>query len=102
MADFARQLGLAETSVSEDSSTFVTEDGSVIEFCGPAYPVPEHLFEHQDTVIGFQVDDVSAAVDHLEGSGVQLVGDITDGGPVRFQHVRAPDGQIYGLIEVVN
>jgi catechol 2,3-dioxygenase-like lactoylglutathione lyase family enzyme len=98
MAGFAQALGLASLLTTSDSAMFAAEDGGVVEFCGPSYPAPEHLFAAQDTVIGFEVDDLDETVRKLGDAGVELVGDRGAAGAVIFQHVRGPDGRIYGLI----
>jgi hypothetical protein len=98
MARFARSLGLAPIDEGA-TTTFVAADGAVIEFCGPDHPVPGHLFERQDVVWGVRVDDAAAARDELAAAGVELVGDLGHAGAVRYQHVRGPDGRVYGVIQ---
>jgi hypothetical protein len=97
MARFVRTLGL--TQVAPGSHMFTTADGGVVEICGPDYPAPPHLFAAQDVVLGVLVDDAAATRRELAESGIELVGDLTDAGPVIYQHVRAPDGRIYGIIQ---
>jgi hypothetical protein len=76
-----------------------TPRGEVVEFCLPGADVPSHLFEHQDTVIGFAVTDLEAVVATLSEAGFAAVNAPVDAGPVRFQHVRSTRGQVYGLIQ---
>lgn len=98
MARFVRALGLTQLSPSAPHM-FTTADGAVVEICGPDYPAPPHLFAAQDVVLGVLVDDAAATREELAASGFELVGELTDAGPVIYQHVRAPDGRIYGMIQ---
>ncbi len=99
MARFARTIGLAPVS-PELPQVFTAADGAVVEFCGPDDPAPPHLFAAQDVALGVLIDDVGTARDELRADGFELIGDVTDAGPVTYQHVRAPDGRIYGLIQL--
>lgn len=98
MARFVRTLGLTQLGPGAPHM-FTTEDGAVVEICGPDDPAPPHLFVAQDLVLGVRVDNAGATREALAASGFELVGELTDAGPVIYQHVRAPDGRIYGIIQ---
>jgi predicted enzyme related to lactoylglutathione lyase len=90
-------LGLTAEHAGNDMWAFRLPDGSVAEVFGPS------LNEHLTTgpVPEFQVDDVEAATEELRRAGVEIVF-----GPQRSEeaglawtHFRAPDGNVYGVIE---
>jgi predicted enzyme related to lactoylglutathione lyase len=90
-------LGLTAEHVGNDMWAFRLPDGGVAEVFGPS------LNDHLTTgpVPEFQVDDVEAATEELRRSGVEIVF-----GPQRSEeaglawtHFRAPDGNVYGVIE---
>jgi glyoxylase I family protein len=98
MADFLeRVLGLRPTHSGDDMWAFELPDGSIAEVFGPSQN------EHFTTgpVAEFLVEDVAAATEELRAAGVPIVF-----GPVRsdeaglaWTHFRAPDGNVYGVIE---
>ena len=90
-------LGLTAEHAGNDMWAFRLPDGGVAEVFGPS------LNEHLTTgpVPEFQVDDVEAATEELRRAGVEIVF-----GPQRSEeaglawtHFRAPDGNVYGVIE---
>ena len=90
-------LGLTAEHAGDDMWAFRLPDGSVAEVFGPS------LNDHLTTgpVPEYQVDDVEAATEELRRSGVEIVF-----GPQRSEeaglawtHFRAPDGNVYGVIE---
>jgi catechol 2,3-dioxygenase-like lactoylglutathione lyase family enzyme len=96
-AFFEHVLGLEPTHSGDDMWAFRLPDGSVAEVFGSS------LNEHLTTgpVAEFQVEDVEAATQELRRAGVQIVF-----GPQRSEeaglawtHFRAPDGNVYGVIE---
>ena len=96
-AFFEHVLGLEPTHGGGDTWAFRLPDGSVAEVFGPSFN--EHLTT--GPVVEFQVDDVEAATEELRRAGVEIAF-----GPERSQeaglawtHVRAPDGNVYGVIE---
>jgi hypothetical protein len=101
--DSARSFGVAlGLSVMVDTPTQLmmqAPDGGVVEFCSTDYAGPAHLFERHDMVFGFAVTDIVADGSRLTDAGFESVTEITDGGPVMFQHFRGPDGRNYGLIQ---
>src|SRR5215218_6947429 len=76
----------------------------------PALQLPEGVFfgefargdqahEHFSTgpVVGFAVEDLTAAVRELEAAGVELLGGQMDERGGGWRHFRAPDGNVYEL-----
>jgi catechol 2,3-dioxygenase-like lactoylglutathione lyase family enzyme len=51
--------------------------------------------------LGFLVDDVDAAAAQLRAAGIETDGEISANSRQRYVHFRAPDGQLYELIEQV-
>jgi len=49
--------------------------------------------------IGFLVGDIEAAVHELRALGVEVDEEISGNGRERYVHFRAPDGQLYELVE---
>ena len=98
MADFfERVLGLRPAHGGDDMSAFRLPEGGLAEVFGPSRN------EHFTTgpVVEFVVKDVDAATEELRAAGVPIVF-----GPVRaddvglaWAHFRAPDGNVYGVIE---
>ena len=89
-------LGLATSQEGADFSAFQLPDGGTFEVFGPRDR--DHAHFSTGPVIGFVVDDLSAAVRELEAAGVELLGgqvdERTGGG---WRHFRAPDGNVYEL-----
>jgi catechol 2,3-dioxygenase-like lactoylglutathione lyase family enzyme len=52
--------------------------------------------------LGFLVDDVEAASAELRAAGIETDEEISANARQRYVHFRAPDGQLYELIEQVN
>ena len=50
--------------------------------------------------IGFLVDDVDAAVQELRDAGADVDDDVSGNARERYVHFRAPDGQLYELVEL--
>ena len=96
---FGLALGLSVLVDSPTQLMLQTPDGGVVEFCSSAYEGPEHLFARQNTVFGFGSIDIESDGSKLAAAGFEPVTDITDGGPVLFQHFLGPDGRNYGLIQ---
>jgi catechol 2,3-dioxygenase-like lactoylglutathione lyase family enzyme len=90
-------LGLEPIHGDDDMWAFRLPDGSLAEVFGPSLnshlttgPVPE-----------FQVDDVEAATEELRGAGIEIVFGPERSGEagLAWTHFRAPDGNVYGVIE---
>jgi len=90
-------LGLTAEHAGNDMWAFRLPDGSVAEVFGPS------LNEHLTTgpVPEFQVDDVEAATEELRRAGVEIVfgPQRSEGAGLAWTHFRAPDGNVYGVIE---
>jgi catechol 2,3-dioxygenase-like lactoylglutathione lyase family enzyme len=99
MADFFEHvLGLEPTHSGDDMWAFRLPDGGIAEVFGPSQN------DHYPTgpVVEFLVEDVAAATEELRAAGVPILL-----GPVRsdevgltWTHFRAPDGNVYGVIEM--
>jgi hypothetical protein len=99
MADlFERVLGLTPTHSGDDMWAFELPDGSIAEVFGPSQN------DHFTTgpVAEFQVEDLAAATEELRAAGVPiLLGPVrSDEAGLAWTHFRAPDGNIYGVIEM--
>ena len=95
---FERTLALRPMHGGDDMWAFRLPDGSIAEVFGPSQN------DHATTgpVVEFLVEDVVAATEELRAAGVPIVL-----GPVRadevglaWTHFRAPDGNLYGVIEI--
>jgi catechol 2,3-dioxygenase-like lactoylglutathione lyase family enzyme len=95
---FERTLELRPMHGGDDMWAFRLPDGSIAEVFGPSQN------DHATTgpVVEFLVEDVEAATEELRAAGLPIVV-----GPVRSEevgltwtHFRAPDGNLYGVIEI--
>jgi catechol 2,3-dioxygenase-like lactoylglutathione lyase family enzyme len=85
-------LGLKLVHTETDSWIFELPDGQHAEVFGGSYPGKEHFAT--DSVVGFAVLDLPAAVDELSRAGVELPG---EPGPT-WQNFRGRDGNVYELV----
>ena len=94
MSQFARDvLGLVPSPISRPETDFFDlPDGSML-----AVKEPWDL-DPAERSVGFLVDDVEAAAAELNAAGV-LTDELNSNGRQRYVHFRAPDGQLYELIE---
>jgi hypothetical protein len=97
--NFGSALGLSVLMETPTQIMMQTPDGGVVEFCSSEYEGPQHLFARQNTVFGFAVTDIVADGAKLIEAGFAAIIEVTDGGPVLFQHFLGPDGRNYGLIQ---
>ncbi len=65
---------------------------------GSSFGVVQVPEEMATRTIGFQVDDLDAAVEELQAKGIE-VGDIGSNQLGRYIHFTAPDGRLYELVE---
>lgn len=49
--------------------------------------------------MGFLVDDIDVAVQELRVAGAEVDDEISGNARERYVHFRAPDGQLYELVE---
>jgi catechol 2,3-dioxygenase-like lactoylglutathione lyase family enzyme len=98
MAEFLeRVLGLRPVHRGDDMWAFELPDGSLVEVFGPS--LNDHL--RTGPVAEFQVDDVEDATEQLRSAGVEIVfgPERSEEAGLAWTHFRAPDGNIYGVIE---
>ncbi len=95
MAAFARDvLGLAPAHVAGvEADLFDLPDGSSFAV---AFPQGMGATERS---LGFLVDDIETAVQELRAAGAEVDADISGNARERYVHFRAPDGQLYELVE---
>jgi glyoxylase I family protein len=92
MRSFVQEvLGLAPRE-DERATFFDLPDGSSFAVTEPADLDPG------ERTVGLLVTDVVAAAGELVARGVP-VGEVADNGRQRYVHFRAPDGQLYELVE---
>ena len=88
-------LGLATSQQGSDFAAFQLPEGGTFEVFGPSDQDHEHF--PTGPVVGFVVDDLTAAVHELEAAGVEILGGQIDERGGGWHHVRAPDGNVYEL-----
>ena len=89
----ADALGV-EVEISGDVRRLLFENGSSLAFVPPDYVEPP-----SDTILGFLVDDVEAAIAELAAKGIEPDGELRSGYGFRYRHVRAPDGRRFELLD---
>jgi hypothetical protein len=96
MSAFAEQvLGLTRTAVTGvEADLFDLPDGSSFAVASPDGMGDTHRS------LGFLVDDLSLAADELRAAGIETDAEISGNARHRYLHFRAPDGQLYELVEV--
>jgi len=95
MAAFARDvLGLTPAHVTGvEADLFNLPDGSSFAVASP------QGMGATERSIGFLVDDIEAAVQELRSAGAEVDDEISGNARERYVHFRAPDGQLYELVE---
>jgi predicted enzyme related to lactoylglutathione lyase len=88
-------LGLTTSQEASDFAAFQLPEGGTFEVFGPADQDHEHF--STGPVVGFVVEDLTAAVRELEAAGVELLGGQMDERGGGWRHFRAPDGNVYEL-----
>lgn len=98
MSAFARTvLGLAPTTVGgAEADVFDLPDGSSFAVAWPEGMGPT------ERTLGFLVDDVALAADELRAAGIDTDAQTSSNARHRYLHFRAPDGQLYELVEVID
>lgn len=94
-------LGMSVLQDDPGKLVLTTSEGDLVEYLTPETAEPRYLFDVQDTVIGYLVDDLDVTLQHLADAGVTPIGEPGEGGGVRFRHVRSSGGAVYGLIQRV-
>jgi catechol 2,3-dioxygenase-like lactoylglutathione lyase family enzyme len=92
MVAFTRDVLALQPAAGADADFFVLPDGSSF-----AVTEPWELDPAERTV-GFLVDDVAAAAAELHAAGI-LTDEVATTETQRYLHFRAPDGQLYELVE---
>jgi catechol 2,3-dioxygenase-like lactoylglutathione lyase family enzyme len=95
MAAFLREvLGLAPAAPTAgmDAEVFDLPDGS-------SFAVTSATPGDDDRTIGLSVDDIDEAWNRLRAAGVWTDDEISINDRFRYLHFRAPDGQLYELVE---
>ena len=95
MRDFVRNvLGMTPAHVDGvEADLFDLPDGSSF-----AVAFPEGMGPTERT-LGFLVDDIAQAAAELAAAGVVVDEQISGNARERYVHFRAPDGQLYELVE---
>ena len=95
---FRDGLGLEVAHEDPDFAGLMLPNGDKVEVFGPSDE--EHTQFNSGPVVGFLVDDVAAARQQLEATGmVQFIGPLQSWpGGTAWQHFRAPDGNVYELV----
>ena len=89
-------LGLALADVpGVDADVFVLPDGS-------SFAVTPSEERCEERTVGFLVEDLDSAVAELGAAGVDIDREIATNARFRYVHFRAPDGQLYELVELRN
>ena len=88
-------LGLTTSQEGSDFAAFQLPEGDTFEVFGPADQAHGHFAT--GPVVGFVVDDLTAAVRELEAAGVEVLGGQVDARGAGWCHFRAPDGNVYEL-----
>jgi catechol 2,3-dioxygenase-like lactoylglutathione lyase family enzyme len=95
MTTFVREvLGLTPTVVpGVEADLFDLPDGSTFAVASP------QGMGTTDRSLGFLVRDIEEAVRELRAVGAPVDGDISANARERYVHFRAPDGELYELVE---
>jgi len=99
MVTFFRDVLSLRTNF-EDAATieFSTSEGDEVQLMGPGDPYYDFFGEHATGPVPlFEVDDVVAAREELEGAGIEIVGPVGQDRHWDWIHFRAPDGSLYEL-----
>lgn len=95
MAAFVRDvLGLTPAHVAGvEADLFDLPDGSSFAVASP------QGMGATDRSLGFLVDDIETAMRELSAAGAEVDDEISGNARERYVHFRAPDGQVYELVE---
>ena len=97
MTGFVRDvLGLAVADLpGVDADVFGLPDGSSFAVTPSEEPWGERT-------VGFLVEDLDSAAAELRAAGVDIDAEVVANARFRYVHFRAPDGQLYELVELRN
>jgi hypothetical protein len=98
-AFYGRLFGIDPSVDSADLVVFDLPSGDIVELFSPNDP--DHRHFTTGPVAGFLVDDVRTAAKQLRAERVELVGSpvLEEATGVGWTHFRAPDGNVYELIQ---
>ena len=98
-AFYREAMGLEVDHEEEDFAIFKLPDGSKVEVFGPSDQ--DHVHFDTGPVVGFEVDDIDAAREHLQARGAEFIEPIQRWEPTgdAWSHFRAPDGNVYELTQ---
>jgi predicted enzyme related to lactoylglutathione lyase len=93
-------FGLAPEVEAEGMVLFTMPNGTMLELNEPQAASAEYGY-NDGLIFGFRVDDLEAASTAVEGSGCELLGEITRVEEVgyAYRRFRGPDGRVYSLNE---
>ena len=92
-------LGLEPVVDEPDFAVFRLPDGSFVELFGPGDS--EHNFFTTGPVVGLVVPNLESAVKELQLAGVAVLGQGHLENGYAWAHFRAPDGNVYELIQPI-
>jgi catechol 2,3-dioxygenase-like lactoylglutathione lyase family enzyme len=96
-AFFESTMGLTLASSLDGFREYRLPNADVVELFDGDDAGTAHLTT--GPVAGFLVSDLESARDELMHAGVELLGDLRREGGYAWQHFRAPDGNVYELVE---
>lgn len=98
MASFlADVLGLSRTRLDGvEADLFAMPDGSMFAVASPGG------MGSTERTLGFLVDDLDSAAAELRAAGIRTDREISQNESQRYVHFRAPDGNLYELVEPLN
>jgi catechol 2,3-dioxygenase-like lactoylglutathione lyase family enzyme len=90
-------LGLRMLDMREGDARFALADGTQIHvYAGNDV---DHGFFGAAPVVAFEVDDFEVSRARLEAAGAIFIGSPQQDAEARWNHFRAPDGNVYEIIE---
>ena len=99
VAFFRDVMDLEEEMREEDFAVLRLPGGETVEVFGPSLRGQEQFAT--GPVVGFLVDDGSAAREEMEARGVEFIGPVHAGDAGRaWSHFRGPDGKVYEITQV--
>jgi catechol 2,3-dioxygenase-like lactoylglutathione lyase family enzyme len=98
MATFLEStLGLTLVESVDGYREYKLPNADVVELFGSEDTEKTHFTT--GPVAGLLVSDIGTARDELRRAGIELIGDLHRSGTYAWQHFRAPDGNVYELVE---
>jgi hypothetical protein len=99
MVEFLRDvIGLSVEFEEESTAELSLGYGDRIQIFGKGHPFFRFMEGEETALIPlFEVDDVEESRSELRAANVELVGSLTSDERWRWQHFRAPDGNVYSL-----